>query len=112
MTTSRILHKIQLILLAGILVVPGLAVAAANPPAPPSKMVSPLPPDNPGGRTIPVRASDNLQAKLDDARPGDTLVLDAGASWVGNFMLPPKSGSGWITIRGSQESKLPGPGQR
>ena len=112
MTTSRILHKIPLILLAGILVVPGLAVAAANPPAPPSKMVSPLPPDNPGGRTIPVRASDNLQAKLDDARPGDTLVLDAGASWVGNFVLPPKSGSGWITIRGSQESKLPGPGQR
>jgi hypothetical protein len=102
MTMRRILQGFPLILLAAILAVPGLAVAAANPPAPPSKTVSPLPGNDPAGRTIPVRASDNLQAKLNDAKPGDTLVLDAGATWVGNFTLPPKSGNGWITLRGSQ----------
>ena len=112
MTMNRLLHGIPLTLLAGILLVPGIAFSAAKPPAPPGKMVSPLPPDSGGGRTIPVRAGDNLQAKLDDAKPGDTLVLDAGATWIGNFTLPAKSGAGWITIRSSQESKLPGPGQR
>ena len=112
MITSRLLQGIPLTFLAGILLLPGVAAAAANPPAAPSKMVSPLPPDNIGGRTIPVKAGDNLQTKLNDTKPGDTLVLDAGTTWVGNFTLPPKSGSGWITIRGSQEANLPSAGQR
>ena len=112
MIMSRLLRGIPLTFLAGVLLVPGTVIAAANPPAPPSKMVSPLPPDAGGGRTIPVRAGDNLQAKIDDAKPGDTLVLDGGATWTGNFVLPPKSGTGWITIRGSQESQLPKAGQR
>src|SRR5690349_9776929 len=99
MIMSRLLQGIPFTFLAAILLLPGAVAAAANPPTAPSKMVSPLPPDNTGGRTIPVKASDNLQTKLNDAKPGDTLVLDAGATWVGNFTLPPKSGTGWITIR-------------
>ena len=40
--------------------------------------------------TIVVRADDDLQAALDRARPGDTLLLEAGATYTGNFVLPDK----------------------
>lgn len=43
MTLSRTLQGNQLLLLVGILLVTRLALAAANPPAPPSKMVSAAP---------------------------------------------------------------------
>jgi hypothetical protein len=36
-------------------------------------------------RTVAVHAGDNLQAALTAAKCGDNLVLDAGASWTGNF---------------------------
>ena len=100
------------LVLALLMACPTVSWAAANPPALPSKMVSPLPPDQPGGRIIPVKAGADLQAALNSARPNDTLVLDAGASWVGNFVLPPRADPGWITIRGSAESGLPPAGQR
>jgi hypothetical protein len=100
------------LVLALLMACPTVSWAAANPPALPGKMVSPLPPDQPGGRIIPVKAGADLQAALNSARPNDTLVLDAGASWVGNFVLPPRADTGWITIRGSAESGLPPAGQR
>ena len=31
-------------------------------------------------------------------RPGDTILLTAGATYIGNFVLPVKSGSEYITI--------------
>ena len=53
-----------------------------------------------------VRAGDNLQAVLDAAAPGDVVLLQAGATFRGNFVLPVKSGSGYITIRSSTADHL------
>jgi hypothetical protein len=64
----------------------------------------------PAGRTINVPAGANLQAAINSAERGDQIVLAAGASFVGNFYLPPKAGSGWITIRSS--GTLPPEGTR
>src|SRR5262245_51849747 len=53
------------------------------------------------GATITVRRDGDLQAALDQARPGDVIVLEAGATYTGNFVLPAKDGSSTqpITIR-------------
>ena len=92
---------------------PALGLAAATPPALPAKTVSPLPPDRLGGRVIPVRAGADLQAALNAAQPNDTLVLEAGATWVGNFVLPRRSDAGWVTIRSNADGgALPPAGQR
>ena len=58
-----------------------------------------------GGRAVRVGARANLQAALDAARPGDVLLLPAGATYVGNFVLrnkPAAAGApagGWIIVR-------------
>ena len=63
--------------------------------------------------TIYVAAGDNLQSALNAAQPGDTVVLQANAEFVGNFVLPVKSGDAWITVRTSTaDSGLPGSGYR
>ncbi|HEX8352522.1 MAG TPA: hypothetical protein VF611_06480, partial [Pyrinomonadaceae bacterium] len=61
-------------------------------------------------RTLGAGAS--LQQALDAAQPGDTLVLEAGAVFVGPFTLPNKQGDGWITIQSSALAQLPGDGGR
>ena len=62
---------------------------------------------------IVVPANGNLQAALDQARPGDTVVLQAGATYTGNFVLPAKNGTRPIFIRTSSEDRrLPGSDQR
>ena len=43
--------------------------------------------------TITVPPNGDLQAALDTARPGDVILLQAGASYTGNFRLPAKSGT-------------------
>ena len=53
----------------------------------------------PTGRTIQVPAGGDLQAAINGAARGDVIELAAGASYVGNFYLTPKSGTGWVTIR-------------
>ena len=66
-----------------------------------------------GGATIAVPAGGNLQAAIDNARPGDTITLAAGAVYAGNFVLPAKSGSSYITIRSATaDSLLPAEGVR
>ena len=65
--------------------------------------------------TVIVRAGDDLQAALDLARPGDVLVLQAGATFTGPFTLPEKRGQGpasWITIRSSTPDTALPPGIR
>jgi hypothetical protein len=51
------------------------------------------------GATVTVSAGADLQAAINNAQPGDTLLLEAGATFVGNYVLPAKSGSAYITIR-------------
>jgi hypothetical protein len=51
--------------------------------------------------SLNVNAGGNLQAALDAAQPGDEIVLQAGARFVGQFRLPPKPSGPAITIRSS-----------
>jgi hypothetical protein len=62
------------------------------------------------GRSIAVNAGDDLQAALDAAQPGDEVVLQAGATFTGTFVLRTKSGDGWIVIRSG--GALPAAGTR
>lgn len=64
------------------------------------------------GSTITVRAGGNLQAAIDKAKSGDTIVLEAGAKFVGSFLLPSKPGSEYITIQSSEIARLPKDGVR
>jgi hypothetical protein len=51
------------------------------------------------GKTIRVPSGGNLQAALDAALPGDTVLLAQGATYKGNFVLRPKSGTAFITVQ-------------
>src|SRR5687768_9507109 len=57
----------------------------------------------------------SLQQALNEAVLGDTIILQAGAVYTGNFILPNKpkgTGKGWITIQSSLVDALPPAGQR
>ncbi len=57
----------------------------------------------------------NLQTAINDAVAGDTILLRAGQTFVGNFTLKAKSTSStaYITIRSdSPDSSMPGPSER
>jgi hypothetical protein len=63
------------------------------------------------GRTINVRGANGaaaLQEAFNQAAPGDVIVLEAGAQFVGNFTLPAKldAAGKWLIVRSSAESKL------
>ena len=51
------------------------------------------------GATLQIPAGGNLQAALVNAQPGDTITLMPGATYTGNFTLPDKGGSLFITIQ-------------
>lgn len=60
-----------------------------------------------------IPATGDLQEAINRARPGDVLTLTAGATYVGNFVLPETDGSKYITIRsGGDAGGLPRAGQR
>ena len=51
-------------------------------------------------RQVRVPAGSNLQSYINNAQPGDELLLAPGATYTGQFYLPNKgSSSGWIVIR-------------
>ena len=52
-------------------------------------------------RVIKVPPGGDLQAALNSARGGDTIELQAGATYKGSFKLPNKPGTEFITIRTS-----------
>ena len=67
----------------------------------------------PSGTTRPAHTTAQFSSALTSAFPGDTIVLDAGVTYSGNFRLPAKSNPSrkWIYIVSSQLSALP-PGTR
>src|SRR5436309_1276228 len=71
-----------------------IPTAMANTPAP--------------GITITVNSGGNLQAALNNARCGDTIHLQAGATFTGAFIFPNKScdDSHWIIVRTSSDNSL------
>jgi hypothetical protein len=65
------------------------------------------------GSTIVVSVGGDLQSAIDTALPGDTILLQAGATFSGTYVLPAKSGSQYVTIRSAApDSSLPADGTR
>ncbi|MGH9141759.1 MAG: hypothetical protein ACRD2I_11560 [Vicinamibacterales bacterium] len=62
--------------------------------------------------TIAVPAGADLQQAINSALPGDTIALAPGATFVGSFTLPAKTGDTPITIRTAGENGLPPDGAR
>jgi hypothetical protein len=60
---------------------------------------------------VAVPAGGDLQAALDAAQPGDVVLLAPGAVYTGNFKLPVKPGTTFITVR-TNARDLPAPGVR
>src|SRR5215208_1152401 len=60
-----------------------------------------------GRRILKVGPRDDLQAAINAAQPGDTIVVQAGATFIDGFVLPLKSGTGEIVIQSSRMSELP-----
>jgi hypothetical protein len=69
---------------------------------------------DPSAETLTVPPGGNLQDAINRAHPGDTILLERGAEYVGNFVLPARGpGSDEpITIRTSGDSGLPARGER
>lgn len=57
--------------------------------------------------TIAVPPNGDLSTALVNARPGDTITLTAGATYVGNFTLPAKDGNDFITVRSNAVDPVP-----
>jgi hypothetical protein len=57
--------------------------------------------DAPQTASVTVRAGEDLQQALNAARPGDTIMLEPGATFVGNFILPAKGAgeTAYVTVR-------------
>jgi hypothetical protein len=98
-----------LVLTTGLGVGPGAATTALAALRLPEAYVDTTYPQQ-NGNTVVVNAGGNLQAALNDAQPGDTIVLQAGATFRGPFTLPAKSGTGRIVITSS--ASLPAEGTR
>ena len=96
--------------LTTVCLVQGVAVGATLPVAPKTFDTTYA---APSGATLKVAAGESLQAALDKAQPGDTIVLQAGATFTGPLRLPNKTnGSGWIYIVSSNLAALPPAGTR
>jgi hypothetical protein len=87
-------------------------IVAAQPATPQiTPAYGPLPA---ASRVVRVAAGGNLQAALDNALPGDAILLAPGARFTGNFVLRNKNlaspCSAWITVR--TDATAPALGQR
>ena len=59
------------------------------------------------GKVVKLAAGGDLQGAIEQAKPGDTIILEAGAVYEGPFTLPVKQGNEFITIQSSRLSELP-----
>ncbi len=57
--------------------------------------------------TITVPVGGSVQSAINAAQYGDTIIVQAGAVYTGNIVLPLKSGTGEIVIQSSRISELP-----
>ncbi len=64
------------------------------------------------GAIISVPSGGSLQAAINAAAPGDTIQLQPGATYSGNFVLPAKTGTAFITIRTAPDPRQPADGVR
>lgn len=62
-----------------------------------------------GGTKRAVHTAEQFSKALADSAPGDVIILDAGATYTGNFQLPAKDNpeGKWIFIISSNLAKLP-----
>src|ERR1041385_4184165 len=60
-----------------------------------------------GKRILNVGPNDSLQAAINAANYGDTILVQACITLTGNVTLPQKSGTGEIVIQSSRISELP-----
>ena len=67
-----------------------------------------------GGKTWNAHTTEEFAHSLEQASPGDVIVLEAGAVFTGNFRVPAKSNptNKWIYVISSAYAKLPSPGTR
>lgn len=93
---------------------PTMSAAVPITPTPtptPIPLPTPAPPVASGGaHTYTVQAGGDLQAVLNMAANGDTVLLQAGATFTGHYQLPAKSGTGTLTVTSS--SGVPAAGVR
>jgi hypothetical protein len=109
--------KVLLLLLSGLLLAACLVLAFAQKERNPAQLERPRRVSNASASssTLLVKAGGNLQATINRARPGDTIMLEAGAVFTGPFILPPRpsNDSDWITIRtNASDSSFPAQGLR
>src|SRR5919108_61745 len=99
--------RIVVMLFAAVAATAGVrAMAGPTGAEPPHALVDSRPPAQ-TGRMFAVAAGGDLQAVLDGARGGDTIVLPAGATFKGPLTLPRVEGNGWIEIRSAAADELP-----
>jgi len=68
---------------------------------------------DPVAQTVTVGAGGDLQDALNRARPGDTILLQRGTTYIGNFTLPAKEGGDRpITLRTAGDDGFPAEGER
>ena len=75
---------------------PAAPAGSTAPPHPHGPTVPPTPTPSPTGRITSHQGGD-LQAAINAALPGDSILLQAGATFTGNFTLPAKTGTGYMS---------------
>ena len=71
-----------------------------------------LPQTTPRAGTLTLPAGGDLQAALDAARPGDTISLEAGATFVGNFVLRAQASEARPVVLRTAGADAVAPGER